>query len=144
MPAALESVAEHPRVVMASLMDHSPGVGQYRDIPRYRAMRQRQMQMSEAEVTREIERYVVWPGQATAYKVGQLAILRARARADLYASASGMRVVRVISIAEAGQNDGGSPVVPMMVRAMKADAATEIAPGEKDVTVTLSVRYLLQ
>ncbi|MEN0075381.1 MAG: alpha-D-ribose 1-methylphosphonate 5-triphosphate diphosphatase [Paracraurococcus sp.] len=55
MPAALESVAEHPRVVMASLMDHSPGVGQYRDIPRYRAMRQRQMQMSEAEVTRRIE-----------------------------------------------------------------------------------------
>jgi len=28
---------------------------------------------------------------------------------------------------------------------MKADAApTEIAPGEKDVTVTLSVRFLLQ
>ncbi len=72
------------------------------------------------------------------------AVKRARARADLYASAAGMRVVRVISIAEAGQNDGGSPVVPMMVRAMKADAATEIAPGEKDVTVTLSVRYLLQ
>ena len=43
-----------------------------------------------------------------------------------------------------GADDGGSPVVPMMVRAMKADAATEIAPGEKDVTVTLSVRYLLQ
>lgn len=38
--------------------------------------------MTEAEVTREIERYVVWPGQATAYKVGQLAILRARARAE--------------------------------------------------------------
>ena len=46
------------------------------------------------------------------------AVKRARARADLYASAAGMRVVRVISIAEAGQNDGGSPVVPMMVRAM--------------------------
>jgi uncharacterized protein len=72
------------------------------------------------------------------------AVKRARARADLYASAAGMRVVRVISIAEAGQNDGGSPVVPMMVRAIKADAATEIAPGEKDITVTLSVRYLLQ
>ncbi|RAI60279.1 alpha-D-ribose 1-methylphosphonate 5-triphosphate diphosphatase [Roseicella frigidaeris] len=55
MPAAVEGVAEHPRVLMASLMDHSPGVGQYRDIPRYRAMRQRQMQMSEAEVTRRIE-----------------------------------------------------------------------------------------
>jgi uncharacterized protein (DUF885 family) len=34
------------------------------------------------EVTREIERYVVWPGQATAYKVGQLAILRLRDEAE--------------------------------------------------------------
>ena len=38
--------------------------------------------MTEAEVTREIERYVVWPGQATAYKTGQLAILRMRAQAE--------------------------------------------------------------
>ena len=38
--------------------------------------------MPEAEVTREIERYAVWPGQATAYKVGQLAILGARSRAE--------------------------------------------------------------
>lgn len=38
--------------------------------------------MTEAEVTREIERYVVWPGQATAYKTGQLAILRMRAKAE--------------------------------------------------------------
>ena len=38
--------------------------------------------MTEAEVTREIERYVVWPGQATAYKVGQLFMLRLRAMAE--------------------------------------------------------------
>lgn len=38
--------------------------------------------MTEAEVMREIERYVVWPGQATSYKVGQLAILRMRERAE--------------------------------------------------------------
>ncbi|MEL7489593.1 MAG: DUF885 domain-containing protein [Pseudomonadota bacterium] len=38
--------------------------------------------MTEAEVTREIERYVVWPGQATAYKTGQLAILRMRKQAE--------------------------------------------------------------
>ncbi|MFZ9477884.1 MAG: DUF885 domain-containing protein [Steroidobacteraceae bacterium] len=38
--------------------------------------------MSEAEVTREIERYVVWPGQATGYKVGQLALLKMRADAE--------------------------------------------------------------
>ena len=38
--------------------------------------------MTGAEVTREIERYVVVPGQACAYKTGQLAILKARADAE--------------------------------------------------------------
>jgi len=38
--------------------------------------------MTEAGVTREIERYVVWPGQATAYKIGQLSMLRLRAMAE--------------------------------------------------------------
>ena len=38
--------------------------------------------MTEAEVTREIERYIVWPGQATAYKTGQLAIVRMRGKAE--------------------------------------------------------------
>ena len=38
--------------------------------------------MTEAEVTREIERYTVWPGQATAYKTGQLAILKMRDKAE--------------------------------------------------------------
>jgi len=37
---------------------------------------------TEAEATREIERYVVWPGQATAYKTGQLAILKMRDDAE--------------------------------------------------------------
>jgi uncharacterized protein (DUF885 family) len=39
--------------------------------------------MSTEEVTREIERYVVWPGQATAYKTGQLALLAMREEAEL-------------------------------------------------------------
>ena len=38
--------------------------------------------MTDEEVTREIERYVVWPGQATAYKSGQLALLEIRAHAE--------------------------------------------------------------
>lgn len=38
--------------------------------------------LTEAEVTREIERYVVWPGQATSYKVGQQAILALRTQAE--------------------------------------------------------------
>lgn len=38
--------------------------------------------MTDEEVTREIERYVVWPGQATAYKTGQLALLDMRRAAE--------------------------------------------------------------
>jgi len=38
--------------------------------------------MTEDEVTREIERYSVWPGQATGYKTGQLAILELREAAE--------------------------------------------------------------
>lgn len=38
--------------------------------------------MTEDEVTREIERYSVWPGQATSYKTGQLAILELRETAE--------------------------------------------------------------
>lgn len=37
----LEVVADHPAVRMVSLMDHTPGVGQYVDIERYRQMRMR-------------------------------------------------------------------------------------------------------
>ena len=37
--------------------------------------------MAETDVTAEIERYIVMPGQATAYKVGMLKILELRERA---------------------------------------------------------------
>jgi uncharacterized protein (DUF885 family) len=41
--------------------------------------------MAESDVTAEVERYIVWPGQALGYKLGQLQItaLRARAQAQL-------------------------------------------------------------
>lgn len=71
------------------------------------------------------------------------AIRRARARAELYAKASGMTVARVVSIAEQGENAGGQQPV-FAARLMKADASTRIAAGETDVTVTVSVRFLLK
>lgn len=54
MPELVESVADHPRVRMVSLMDHSPGVGQYRDLARYRTMRIRQQQLTAEQVDRRI------------------------------------------------------------------------------------------
>ncbi|HKU90063.1 MAG TPA: DUF885 domain-containing protein [Steroidobacteraceae bacterium] len=41
--------------------------------------------MAESDVTAEVERYIVWPGQALGYKLGQLHItaLRAKAQAEL-------------------------------------------------------------
>jgi alpha-D-ribose 1-methylphosphonate 5-triphosphate diphosphatase len=50
MVPAMEPVADHARVRMVSLMDHSPGVGQYRDIERYVAMRRKQTQMTVEQV----------------------------------------------------------------------------------------------
>jgi alpha-D-ribose 1-methylphosphonate 5-triphosphate diphosphatase len=41
MLSLFDSVADHPLVRMVSLMDHSPGVGQYADLDFYRALRRR-------------------------------------------------------------------------------------------------------
>jgi len=38
--------------------------------------------MAESDVTAEVERYIVWPGQALGYKLGQLHITALRARAE--------------------------------------------------------------
>jgi uncharacterized protein (DUF885 family) len=38
--------------------------------------------MSDTEVRVEIERYIVWPGQATSYKMGMLKILELRQKAQ--------------------------------------------------------------
>ncbi len=60
LPAAdmlelFEPVAHHPRVRMVSLMDHSPGVGQYANLDRYRAMRKREGASAEYVEQRIVE-----------------------------------------------------------------------------------------
>ena len=73
------------------------------------------------------------------------AVRVAQARAALYAKAAGLSVARIVSIAEGGVNDGASPQPPMLyARAAKVNEATQIAAGESDVSVTLSVRFLLK
>ena len=53
MLALFDSVAEHKLVRMVSLMDHSPGVGQYADLDFYRALRRRGG-MDDATIERRI------------------------------------------------------------------------------------------
>lgn len=73
------------------------------------------------------------------------AVARARARAELYARAAGLQVSRIVSISEAGENAGDTPRPQMRMMAMAARAdSTPILPGETDVTVNLSVRFLLK
>jgi uncharacterized protein YggE len=71
------------------------------------------------------------------------AMANARQRADLYARAAGLRVVRILSISEAG---GYYPVQEsFMARVANAPPAppTPVAPGELTLGVNVSVQYEL-
>lgn len=73
------------------------------------------------------------------------AVRQAQARARLYARAAGMQVVRIVSIGEAGQDEGGGPRPPMAMYARaEAAAKTPIEAGERAVTATVQVRFLLR
>lgn len=73
------------------------------------------------------------------------AVSKARARAELYAKAAGLSVSRILSIDENGENAGSPLPRPIMFTA-RAEAApkTVIEPGQTDITVNLSVRFLLK
>ncbi|TYC92801.1 SIMPL domain-containing protein [Novosphingobium sp. BW1] len=71
------------------------------------------------------------------------AIKAARERADLYASAAGLRVVRIVSISEAG---GYSPQIRAksdMIRVAAAPPSAPVAAGELDITAQISVQFEL-
>ena len=72
------------------------------------------------------------------------AMAKAKARAELYARATGLRIKRILSITEAG--DMPRPV-PVMMRAAAAPpeyADSKVMAGEQSVGVTVSFRYELQ
>ncbi len=72
------------------------------------------------------------------------AVAKARARAEIYARAAGLRVTRIVSISETGGYQPAPPMPMLMAKASRAEAAdTAIAAGEQDVTVSLNVRFLL-
>ena len=72
------------------------------------------------------------------------AIANGRARADLYARALGMRVVRLLSVSEGGGYNVPPPMpVIMAERAMDA-AQTKIDPGTQQLQVSISMSFELQ
>lgn len=81
---------------------------------------------------------------ATALDEARVAAVKtAQERAALYAKAAGLSVSRIVSIAESGSSDGDQPR-PVLFRAAKAADTTQIAAGETEVSVSLTVRFLLK
>lgn len=72
------------------------------------------------------------------------AVATARARAELYAKAAGLRVDRILSISESGAVAPPMPIAVQAGRFKAADAATEIVAGEQELRLSLSVRFLLE
>ncbi|HEY6870090.1 MAG TPA: SIMPL domain-containing protein [Novosphingobium sp.] len=70
------------------------------------------------------------------------AMTKARARAELYARAAGLRVMRILSISESG---GWSPPQPVMYKMAMADAApaTPVQAGELQMNVNVTVQFEL-
>jgi len=73
------------------------------------------------------------------------AVASGRARAELYARALGMRIVRVVSVSESGGSYPVPPPMPMYARAEAAQAAdTKIDPGVQKLQVNLAMVFELQ
>ncbi len=72
------------------------------------------------------------------------AIANGRARADVYARALGMRVVRLLSVSESGSVNPSPIVVTGMRASMEGAADTQIEAGEQNVQVNVSMSFELQ
>jgi len=73
------------------------------------------------------------------------AVAMARARATLYAGAAGMRIKRIVTIAESAGYEPGPRPMAMMVQRDKSEAApTPVAPGEVALTVSVTMTFELE
>ena len=72
------------------------------------------------------------------------AIANGRARAELYARALGMRVVRLLSVSESG-GYAVPPPMPMVMMAERSQSAdTKIDPGTQQLQVSVAMSFQLQ
>jgi len=67
-----------------------------------------------------------------------------RARAELYARALGMRVVRLVSVSESGGGYPVPPPMPVMMEARAQAASTKIDPGEQKLSVSIGMVFELR
>jgi uncharacterized protein YggE len=72
------------------------------------------------------------------------AVATGRARADLYARAMGLRVVRIVAISESGGSFPVPPPMPVMMEARAQAASSKIDPGEQKLQVNLAMTFELQ
>jgi len=71
------------------------------------------------------------------------AIARARARARLYAGATGLSVRRIVTISESGSHAPGPPVAYARAMAMDVAEATPVVTGEVEMQANVTVTFEL-
>lgn len=74
------------------------------------------------------------------------AVKKAMARAQIYATAAGVKIKRILAMSESG---GYTPPMPMMARAMAmkaeaSDASTPVATGEVGLSVSVNVTFEIE
>lgn len=70
------------------------------------------------------------------------AVKTAKARADLYAKATGLRIKRIVTLSESGGFQPGPQPMMMKMAARSADAAeTQVVPGEVALTINLTAVF---
>jgi len=72
------------------------------------------------------------------------AIAVGRARAEIYARALGMRVVRILSVSEGGASFPGPMPMAYARDSAMAVSKTEIVPGTQDIQVSVSISFELR
>lgn len=77
-------------------------------------------------------------------KARQEAVRKARARADLYAAAAGLRVKRITSISEGTDFRPMPAPAPRAIMAMGAKDESAIEPGQVGLTVTIQMGFELE
>lgn len=73
------------------------------------------------------------------------AVKKARARAEIYAAAAGLKVERILSISEAGASTPIPYAMPVaMARAGGGGAPPPVSPGELDIAINVTVTFTLK